>query len=205
MKESKLKRTLTLLVVLGALMLTESISAGRENRKKSSSRSTSKSSGSSRSTGTTSHRTSPPSRSGISSRQSSGSRSNISRGTSRGSRKIVSGRGTTLSSRGTQRDYTSLIRDGSGSRDAGSSSRVQRKRESLPSDHSSPLSGDRSFRKQSEHYHPPFRRRSLYHYHRDYYPSRRIFYWISLPNCCRPICYTHSVFSGRIITANSSS
>jgi len=37
--------------------------------------------------------------------------------------------------------------------------------------------------------HYPHSRRSLYHYHRDHYPSSRIFYWVSWPNCCRPICY----------------
>ncbi|MHC4511806.1 MAG: tetratricopeptide repeat protein, partial [Planctomycetota bacterium] len=31
--------------------------------------------------------------------------------------------------------------------------------------------------------------RSVYHYHRAHYPSHRIFYWITWPNCCRPICY----------------
>ena len=36
----------------------------------------------------------------------------------------------------------------------------------------------------------PYTRRSYYHYHRESYPSRRIFHWISWPNCCRPICYT---------------
>jgi len=35
----------------------------------------------------------------------------------------------------------------------------------------------------------PDTRRSYYHYHRDHYPSHRIFYWISWPDCCRPICY----------------
>lgn len=39
------------------------------------------------------------------------------------------------------------------------------------------------------HYDYPSTRRSLYHYHRDHYPSHRIFYWISWPDCCRPICY----------------
>lgn len=31
---------------------------------------------------------------------------------------------------------------------------------------------------------------SRYRYHRDFYPRHRIFYWITWPNCCRPICYT---------------
>jgi len=31
---------------------------------------------------------------------------------------------------------------------------------------------------------------SRYRYHREFYPRHRIFYWISWPNCCRPICYT---------------
>jgi hypothetical protein len=39
------------------------------------------------------------------------------------------------------------------------------------------------------HYDYPLTRRSYYHYNRDYYPSHRIFYWISWPDCCRPICY----------------
>jgi len=38
-------------------------------------------------------------------------------------------------------------------------------------------------------YEYPSTRRSYYHYHHDYYPSHRIFYWISWPDCCHPICY----------------
>jgi tetratricopeptide (TPR) repeat protein len=39
------------------------------------------------------------------------------------------------------------------------------------------------------HYDYPFTYRSPYHYYRDHYPSHRIFYWISWPDCCYPICY----------------
>ena len=45
-------------------------------------------------------------------------------------------------------------------------------------------------RQASSYNHYPHSRRSLYNYHRDHYPSRRIFYWVSWPNCCRPICYS---------------
>ncbi|MFH1719133.1 MAG: tetratricopeptide repeat protein [Planctomycetota bacterium] len=44
-------------------------------------------------------------------------------------------------------------------------------------------------RKANDRYAYPTTQRSYYHYNRDYYPSHRIFYWISWPNCCRPICY----------------
>jgi len=44
-------------------------------------------------------------------------------------------------------------------------------------------------RKANDRYAYPTTQRSYYYYDRDYYPSHRIFYWISWPNCCRPICY----------------
>jgi len=45
-------------------------------------------------------------------------------------------------------------------------------------------------RKAPYSYDSPLPQRSVYHYHNDYYPSHRIFYWVTWPNCCRPICYT---------------
>lgn len=39
------------------------------------------------------------------------------------------------------------------------------------------------------HYEYPSTCRSYYYYHHDHYPSHRIFYWISWPDCCSPICY----------------
>lgn len=52
------------------------------------------------------------------------------------------------------------------------------------------VSGSRVNRKAPSYPGYPPTRRSLYHYHRDHYPSHRIFYWITWPNCCRPICYS---------------
>ncbi len=50
--------------------------------------------------------------------------------------------------------------------------------------------GGRINRQAGSYNHYPYSRRSLYHYHRDHYPSSRIFYWVSWPNCSRPIYYT---------------
>ncbi|UCF16854.1 MAG: tetratricopeptide repeat protein [Phycisphaerales bacterium] len=68
------------------------------------------------------------------------------------------------------------------------SDRISRKRSSTGSTPSAPSSGriDRRYYSYSDH---PHARRSLYHYHRHHYPSSRIFYWISWPDCCHPICY----------------
>jgi len=52
------------------------------------------------------------------------------------------------------------------------------------------VSGSRVNRKAPSYPGYPPTRRSLYHYHRRHYPSHRIFYWITWPNCCRPICYS---------------
>jgi tetratricopeptide (TPR) repeat protein len=52
------------------------------------------------------------------------------------------------------------------------------------------VSNSRVDRKASSYPGYPPTRRSLYRYHRDHYPSHRIFYWITWPNCCRPICYS---------------
>jgi tetratricopeptide (TPR) repeat protein len=52
------------------------------------------------------------------------------------------------------------------------------------------VSGSRVDRKDYSYPGYPPMRRSLYHYHRHDYPSHRIFYWITWPNCCRPICYS---------------
>ena len=51
------------------------------------------------------------------------------------------------------------------------------------------MSSGRIDRRSGSYDNYPHSRRSLYHYHRDHYPSSRIFYWVSWPNCCRPICY----------------
>lgn len=51
-------------------------------------------------------------------------------------------------------------------------------------------SSNRINRKHSSYSDYSYTRRSHYYYHSDYYPSRRIFYWVSWPNCCRSICYT---------------
>jgi len=51
------------------------------------------------------------------------------------------------------------------------------------------MNSGRISRKAGSYSHYPDSRRSLYHYHRDYYPSSRVFYWVSWPDCCRPICY----------------
>lgn len=196
MKKSKLIQTLTLLIVFGAAMLTEPVSVARTSRKKSapksSPRSASKSSGSRQSSGSSSHRVAPPSRSGISSRQSSGFRSSIPRGTTRGSRKIVPERGMTSNTRGTGRIYTPRTPrsnlNASGLRD--SNGRISRKGDALSSYQDSTLGSSRTVRKYSSHHDYPYTHRSLYHYYRSDYPSRRIFYWIAWPDCCRPICYT---------------
>lgn len=52
------------------------------------------------------------------------------------------------------------------------------------------VGGSRVDRKAYSYPGYPPTRRSLYHYHRRHYPSHRIFYWITWPNCCRPICYS---------------
>lgn len=44
-------------------------------------------------------------------------------------------------------------------------------------------------RKANDRYVYPTTQRSYYYYDHGYYPSHRIFSWISWPNCCRPICY----------------
>ena len=188
-----------LLIVLGAVILVGPVSIARENRKQSPPSSGSKSSGSRQSSGTSSHRTAQPSRSGISYRQPSSPRSSTSRETIRDSRKTVSSRGTTLKTPQTGRINTPTNRQSdlgsSGRRDLSLNSRAPRKAESPLSDQTQTFGTDRTFRKQSDQlwqgdYDDHYRSRSLYHYNREYYPSRRIFYWISWPDCCRPICYS---------------
>lgn len=74
-----------------------------------------------------------------------------------------------------------------------SSGRISRKlgtSHELSSSSSSSAHSGRTDRKSGSYGYEPYSRRSLYHYHRDYYPSRRIFHWVSWPDCCRPICYT---------------
>lgn len=75
---------------------------------------------------------------------------------------------------------TSSIRNSSGRPSRRSDARISRP--SSKTDYS-------SISRTTGHYDYPFTRRSYYHYHRHHYPSHRIFYWISWPDCCRPICY----------------
>jgi tetratricopeptide (TPR) repeat protein len=69
-----------------------------------------------------------------------------------------------------------------------SSGRPSRRSDIPTSRPSSSTDGSR-FSRTTGHYVYPSTRRSYYHYYHDYYPSHRIFYWISWPDCCRPICY----------------
>jgi tetratricopeptide (TPR) repeat protein len=69
-----------------------------------------------------------------------------------------------------------------------SGGRPSRRSDAPTSRHSSTTDGSRVIR-TTGHYDYPSTRRSYYHYHRHHYPSHRIFYWISWPDCCRPICY----------------
>jgi hypothetical protein len=69
-----------------------------------------------------------------------------------------------------------------------STGRIPRRSDSPISRPDSSPDGSRISRTTGHHEYPSTRR-SYYHYHRDHYPSHRIFYWISWPYCCRPICY----------------
>jgi tetratricopeptide (TPR) repeat protein len=66
--------------------------------------------------------------------------------------------------------------------------RPSRRSDGTISRSTSPLDSRRIDRRTGQ-YDYPYTRRSYYHYNRDYYPSHRIFYWISWPDCCRPIYY----------------
>ena len=178
------------MMLLVAIILTEPVSASRKNRKKSTSGSSSTSSGSRQSSGSSSRRTTQPSRPSISTRSVSRPSSSSSRAAVRNSRKITPGGTSTYNSRGTRiftprssqpgRD-TSTLRS--------SSSRVSRKRDISTYDRSTTTPASSRVDRKTSYYTYPSTRRSLYHYHRDHYPSHRIFYWISWPDCCRPICY----------------
>jgi len=89
----------------------------------------------------------------------------------------------------TRRPLQSGAGDATGA-NTGSMGRISRKLETPPPVQSSTLDSGRINRKASDGYGSPFTQRSVYHYHSDYYPSHRIFNWITWPNCCRPICYT---------------
>jgi len=186
----KFTQMLALWVVIGVVIITGSTLHARENRKASSSRSSSKSSGSRRSSGASSQRITSPSRSGISSRPTSRPNIRIPQITTRQSRKTTSSIRLpgTISSARTSRSGVSSANPGS------ARSGISRKQGGAPSlGRSGVGSGTRVNRKANTYPsypgYPPTRR-SLYHYHRRHYPSHRIFYWITWPNCCRPICYS---------------
>ena len=98
----------------------------------------------------------------------------------------------TSNTRRTERIYTPRTPqsnlNASGLRD--SNGRISRKSDTPSSYQNSALGSSRTVRKYSSHNDYPYTHRSLYHYYRRDYPSRRIFYWIAWPDCCRPICYT---------------
>ena len=195
MRGTKLRRIIAMLTVFAIVMIVASTSVGRQSRKGSSSRSSSgsRSSGSSRSSsGGSSSRSSGDSSSSSDSRSSSGSTARSSSSSSRTYRKTTPPRISTSTSPG--RISTSRSLSGAAtSRSSGTSGRISRKRSSITSSPSAPSSTLRSGRIDRRYYsysdHPPAHR-SLYHYHRNHYPSSRVFYWVSWPDCCRPICYS---------------
>jgi len=190
MKESRLTQTFVLMMLLVAIMLTGPVSASRESRKKSTSGSSSKSSGSRQSSGTNSRRTAQPSRPAISTRSFSRPSSSSSQGTIRNSRKIIPGGTTSFNTRKTRIYTPRSSQPGLDTSTLGSSSsRVSRKLDVMPSDRSTTTPVSSRVDRKANYYDYPSTRRSLYHYNRDHYPSHRIFYWISWPDCCRPICY----------------
>jgi hypothetical protein len=182
MKEAGLKRKLVLIIILGAVILSEPVLASRRSNRSSSSRSSSRSSGSRQSSRSSSGRDSRPSRPVPRS-------SSSSRGTSRSSRRIEPQSRTIPNTRST-RIYTPGISQSSVSSSSveSSSSRPSRRSDAPISIPDTTTDGSRGSR-TTYHYDYPPTRRSYYHYHRDHYPSHRIFYWISWPDCCRPICY----------------
>jgi len=193
MKETGLKRKLAFIMILAAMILVEPASASRTSRKQSQSRSSSKSSGrssgSKQSSRSNSNRVSQSSRSSISTRSVSRSGNSHSRGANRSSRRIESPSRTTPNTRNT-RIYSpsTSLSDMSTSSPRNSGGRPSRRSDAPISRHSSTTDGSRVLR-TTGHYDYPSTRRSYYHYHRHHYPSHRIFYWISWPDCCRPICY----------------
>jgi len=66
---------------------------------------------------------------------------------------------------------------------------LSRQDSTLPAGERLSVESTRIGRKANDRYAYPTNQRSYYYYDRDYYSSHRIFYWISWPNCCRPICY----------------
>jgi len=188
-KTGKIVKPLTALVII---MIIASSSIARQSRKSSSSRSSggSRNSGSSRSSSRSSSGSSSRSSSGSSSGSAARSRSSSSPGaSSRTYRRATPPRISTSTSRGRTSTSRSSQSGAATSRAGGLSDRLSRRSSSSSSaPGSAPRSGriDRRYYSYSEH---PYARRSLYHYHRDHYPSSRIFYWISWPDCCRPICY----------------
>jgi hypothetical protein len=188
MIRQKFAQTSALLILIGAVMIAAATSEARENRKKSPPASAPRSSGSRQSSGAGSRRAAPPSRPSISSRPAPRPSSRVPQITTRQSRKAAPGRETTSGIRlpGT---ISSSRTSRSGVNSAGpgiSGGRISRKQNVAPSaQRSAVLSGSRVDRRASSYPGYPPTRRSLYHYHRHDYPSHRIFYWITWPNCCR--------------------
>ncbi|MHC4437970.1 MAG: tetratricopeptide repeat protein [Planctomycetota bacterium] len=177
-----------LIIILGAVISAEPVLASRRSSRSSSSRSSSRSSGSRQSSRSSSDRDSQSSRSSISSRSVSRP-SSSSRGTIRSSRRIDSGSRRSFDIR-SSRIYSPLNPQAevSPSSVRSSGSRPSRRSDAPISSPGTTTDGTRPSR-LTGHYDYPSTRRSYYHYHRDHYPSHRIFYWISWPDCCRPICY----------------
>jgi tetratricopeptide (TPR) repeat protein len=173
-------------MALAAVILAEPVSASRQGRRQSSSRSSARSSASGHSSRSNSNRASRPS---ISTRSVPRSNGNISGRTARSSRSNWPSSRATPNTRNS-RIYSPSISQSdistSGLRNSGL--RPSRRSDSRISRSTSDLNRRRIDR-TTGHYDYPSTRRSYYHYHRDYYPSHRIFYWISWPDCCRPICY----------------
>jgi hypothetical protein len=182
MKKSRMRRNLVLIIMLGAAILVEPVLASRRGSRSSSSRSSSRSSGSRQSSRGSSNRGSQSSRSSISSR-SVLRPSSSSRSINRNSRRIEPQNRTNPNARST-RIYTPGILD------SGISSSSIRSSGSRPSRRSdAPITDGSRGPRTTYHYDYPSTRRSYYYYHHDYYPSHRIFYWISWPDCWYPICY----------------
>ncbi|MFC1605074.1 tetratricopeptide repeat protein, partial [Planctomycetota bacterium] len=187
MKESRLKRKLALIIILGAVILAQPVLASRKSSKSSSSRSSSKSSGNRQSSRSNSNRSSQSSRPSISTRSISRS-SSSSRGIARSSRRADPGSRTTLNTRGIK-VYTPRISPGVSSSSVRSSSGRTSRKSDAPISRSGTATDSSRVSRITGDYDYPSTRRSHYYYHRDHYPSHRIFHWISWPDCCRPICY----------------
>jgi len=171
------------------VILAEPVLASRKSRKSSTSGSSSKSSGSRQSSRSSSNRVTQPSSPAISTRSVPRSSSSSSRGTTRSSRKIEPGSRTTLNTRSTRIYTPRSSQPGVSSSSVRSSSGRTSRKSDAPISRPGTATDSSRVSRTTGHYDYPSTRNSLYHYHRDHYPSDRIFYWISWPDCCRPICY----------------